>query len=1060
MDTETCPAEEALLGYVVGRISEQEAAVVAAHLEQCSSCQRRLETLETRPDPMLAALRQPAGKDRNEQEPACRDVLEKLRAARPEQADTTRAETRAAPEKASRRATRLGDYELLKQLGQGGMGTVYQARHSRLKRVVALKVLPKDRLNNEEAVRRFEREMEAVGRLDHPHIVRATDAREERGIRYLVMEYVDGLDLAEIVKRCGPLSIADACEVTRQAAEALSCSQENGLVHRDVKPSNFMLDTQGRVKLLDLGLAQCQEAESLGGQITGVGQVMGTPDFLSPEQALESHAVDIRTDVYSLGATLYHLLSGRGPFSGPEYDSAMKKVLGHLRDPVPPIQVARPGVPRPVAALLARMLAKEPAERPSSPAEVANVLRPLCQGSKLIALLRDARRKQPAEPKRETSHVETNEFADAAMVETSRTQIPSVEGQSKPSPETGSFDPYHRWLGIPPSEQPASHYRLLGLAPFESDREVIRDAAARQMAHVRSYHLGQHAELSQEILNELAVAKACLLNRDKKAAYDTWLREQSVPPPLAGASDELVGSLTDEKGELAPLVTDSQRLSTLVHGKRARVLPRIGRRHLQWTAIALIPVILLLGIVLIVNTKRGRVRIALSDPAANVQVKVDGDVIELSGPKDPLRLEPGEHQLVVTGPDYRTVGRSFMVRQGQETLLDVELMPHTRRPTLKSSRKTGGQDVPSRKSEEAAGASASNPKAQTNRSSSKTPDDAATPDLDPAKTTDVSKSTAVDGQEDPSLNSRMVRGTMGVFQVRIVAHDVDFHKLRLSAGGIESLENRYGWPTFVINGYEWHPETKRYVRNEGDTRFFPPDVDFSMAQVHLERAGHWAELTYQYSEDGLLLDFRHLPAGAENYCILVKLPLSTEPIFESQPQWLTPWRIRCYSYDEETDGRVPEVDRVERRQAVADTRTEHLDWIFWGDAPIEGMPDDFAVAVAERTFRAEEGVWRLETLSDDGIRVFIDGKRVLDNWTCHRTKQDIREFPIASGEHLVRVEFFERNLTSRLGVWLRRMSSGPVGTLEKGGAALPSDEEAADANGQTTAAKAGAKATD
>ena len=168
----------------------------------------------------------------------------------------------ASPPPSSRRAaaSRLGDYELLKKLGQGGMGTVYQAQHVRLKRVVALKVLPQNRLGNTEAIARFEREIEAVGRLDHPHIVRALDAREVDGIRFLVMEHVDGLDLAEVVARCGPLSVADACEVTRQAALGLQCSEEHGLVHRDIKPSNLMLNAEGQIKMLDLGLAQFQEA--------------------------------------------------------------------------------------------------------------------------------------------------------------------------------------------------------------------------------------------------------------------------------------------------------------------------------------------------------------------------------------------------------------------------------------------------------------------------------------------------------------------------------------------------------------------------------------------------------------------------------------------------------------------------------------------------------------------------------------------------------------------------------------------------------------------------------
>ena len=289
--------------------------------------------------------------------------------------------------------SRLGDYELLKKLGQGGMGTVYQAQHVRLKRVVALKVLPQNRLGNTDAVARFEREIEAVGRLDHPHIVRAFDAREVDGIRFLVMEHVDGLDLAEVVARCGPLSVADACEVTRQAALGLQCSEEHGLVHRDIKPSNLMLNAEGQIKVLDLGLAQFQEAEALESGVTGIGQVMGTPDYMSPEQALESHTVDIRTDIYSLGCTLYYLLAGQPPFSGSQYDTPLKKVTGHLRDAVPPINAVRPDLPKPLVALLERMLAKNASQRVARPSDVVSALAPLCAGSKLIGLLRTARQK-------------------------------------------------------------------------------------------------------------------------------------------------------------------------------------------------------------------------------------------------------------------------------------------------------------------------------------------------------------------------------------------------------------------------------------------------------------------------------------------------------------------------------------------------------------------------------------------------------------------------------------------------------------------------------------------
>ena len=366
-------------------------------------------------------------------------------------------------------------------------------------------------------------------------------------IRFLVMEHVDGLNLAEVVARCGPLSVADACEVTRQAALGLQCSEEHGLVHRDIKPSNLMLNAEGQIKVLDLGLAQFQEAQPLDSQVTGIGQLMGTPDYISPEQALESHAVDIRTDIYALGCTLYYLLTGQPPFSGSQYDTPMKKVTGHLRDAVPPIDRLRADLPKPLVALLERMLAKSAAQRVARPAEVVSALAPLCTGSKLIGLLREARAHE------EPSHDEAEGLQVSAWVDTSRDERAPSPRPEEPAAGAADFDPYHRWLGIAPAEQPADHYRLLGIARFESDPEVIRDASMRQMAHVRTYHLGPHAERSQKILNELGMAKACLLDPQKKAAYDAECRQRqaaevrdaSSPPPPPAPGEEFAAFVAD-----------------------------------------------------------------------------------------------------------------------------------------------------------------------------------------------------------------------------------------------------------------------------------------------------------------------------------------------------------------------------------------------------------------------------------------------------------------------------------------------------------------------------------
>ena len=284
---------------------------------------------------------------------------------------------------------KLGQYVLLEKVGQGGMGTVFKAFHSRLKKVVALKTLPAERMNDPEAVARFNREMLAIGKLEDPHIIRATDAGEADGKHFLVTEFVDGMDLSRLVGLQGPLPIPAACAVVRQAALGLQFIHEHGLVHRDIKPSNLILSGKGQVKILDLGLARLQEADTPGEELTPSGQMMGTRDFMAPEQALSSHDVDIRADIYSLGCSLYKLLSGKAPFSGPEYSSAMKKIMAHAQEPVPPLA----SIPVQLTAVIERMMAKEPADRFAQPAEVAHALEPFANDAGLVELLAEARQK-------------------------------------------------------------------------------------------------------------------------------------------------------------------------------------------------------------------------------------------------------------------------------------------------------------------------------------------------------------------------------------------------------------------------------------------------------------------------------------------------------------------------------------------------------------------------------------------------------------------------------------------------------------------------------------------
>ena len=278
----------------------------------------------------------------------------------------------------------LGEYLLLEKLGEGGMGTVYKARQTRLKKIVALKVLSKERTTDPRAVTRFEREMEAVGQLVHPNIVQAFDARDIETTTVLVMEYVDGQDLTHVLKCIKPLRIPDACELIRQAAVGLQYAHEHGLVHRDIKPSNLMLTRQGEVKILDLGLALLNMDQPRGGELTSSGQPMGTADYIAPEQVSDAHSVDIRADIYSLGCTLYKLLAGNSPFSGPQYKTHAEKLVGHLKETPTPVQQLRTDVSAELAAVIERMMAKSPADRFATPVEVAAAMAPFAAGCDLV----------------------------------------------------------------------------------------------------------------------------------------------------------------------------------------------------------------------------------------------------------------------------------------------------------------------------------------------------------------------------------------------------------------------------------------------------------------------------------------------------------------------------------------------------------------------------------------------------------------------------------------------------------------------------------------------------
>ena len=269
----------------------------------------------------------------------------------------------------------LGNYVLLSKLGAGGMGVVFKARHRRMKRDVALKVLPEALTRSPDAVARFHREVEAAARLQHPNIAAAYDADEAAGAHFLVMEFVDGPDLSRYVKQHGPVPLPHALALCIQTARGLAHAHKLGVVHRDIKPRNLLVDSHGMLKILDMGLAHLQSEKGDDGvdltELTQSGRVMGTVDYMAPEQAVDAKRADHRADIYSLGCTLHYLVTGRS--LSPD-GSLTQKLLWHQSEPVPPFSSFCPASTPLLDAALAAMLAKRPDDRPQSMTDVMRSL--------------------------------------------------------------------------------------------------------------------------------------------------------------------------------------------------------------------------------------------------------------------------------------------------------------------------------------------------------------------------------------------------------------------------------------------------------------------------------------------------------------------------------------------------------------------------------------------------------------------------------------------------------------------------------------------------------------
>ncbi len=401
------PQKEQLIAFGQGKLTADESTSVEQHLEVCRVCCETLLDLKddtfvglvkiAQPSDVVAdaaSVRTDLGADAScIGHDSAHSATLLVQSGEPVSVDELPIELRDHPR-----------YRIVELIGRGGMGNVYRAEHRLMNRPVAIKLINSQLIRQPQAVVRFRREVQAAAKLTHPNIVTAYDAEQAGDVHFLVMEFVEGTNLASVVKHRGPMSVAEASECIRQAAEGLQHAHEKGMVHRDIKPHNLMLSAEGQVRILDFGLAgftlECGVSAPLSdlsaetgaaatkeiqngsdtphskGHLTTAGSVMGTPDYIAPEQIQDAHSADIRADIYSLGCTFWFLLTGKPPF---EADNVLMKLKAHAEQSPPVLTTLRNDVPTELAAVVSRMMAKNPAERFQTPAEVVAVSAPFTQ---------------------------------------------------------------------------------------------------------------------------------------------------------------------------------------------------------------------------------------------------------------------------------------------------------------------------------------------------------------------------------------------------------------------------------------------------------------------------------------------------------------------------------------------------------------------------------------------------------------------------------------------------------------------------------------------------------
>ena len=440
--TQNCINKPQLKDYALGLLDDDSSAEIEKHLAECATCGITVSSFDDSADSVMRSLRlKPSEIDSP-------SWIERLASSPdPENADQPVDTSRESP--AAFDPNLIGEYRMQCVIGRGGMSTVFSARHERLGRNVAFKVLRRPASSGRKAIERFCREMRLAGSLSHPAIVQVMDAGESDGIHYLVMEQVNGIDLSRLLYQTGPLKIADACRIAHNVADALSHAHEANVIHRDIKPSNVMLDRFGNVKLLDFGLARLTSTTSEVTEHTTVGQLLGTLDYMAPEQA-NGDSVDERADIYSLGATLFRLLTGRPPHGRSSETPLLDFVRRLGAEEAPDLTEVRTDISPELARVVAKSLKNSHEERMSTAAEFRDALKPFTGDAELPVLA--AEFPIATESSQPTADSPSNHSdLQAAIAELSPRRTVALADQEPPpalttSPDDSRSNSTGRWL--------------------------------------------------------------------------------------------------------------------------------------------------------------------------------------------------------------------------------------------------------------------------------------------------------------------------------------------------------------------------------------------------------------------------------------------------------------------------------------------------------------------------------------------------------------------------------------------------------------------------------------